>query len=332
MAWTATVTGAGGYLGMELVKQLLERGYTVKATVRSLGDRAKLAPLRVLGEALPGKLELVEADLLVPGSFDTAVAGSRFVFHTASPFFIEAADPAAELLAPALEGTKNVMSSAARHKATVCRVVLTSSCAAVKGSASADPPKNGKLYTEEDWNETSTLEREAYWVSKVQAERAAWEAAKEHGLDLVTILPEFIMGPPIAARTDSTSIGYFKAWVEGKAQKGAPVFADVRDVARAHLLAAETPSASGRYIVAASASTPPQLISTWLRERFPQFLFQEGEEDESKAVVESSRVQRELGLTLTPVQTTLLEMATVLVALGVAQPRPKPALPCNCAI
>ena len=56
-------------------------------------------------------------------------------------------------------------------------------------------------------------------------------------------------------------------WVEGAALDGAPVFADVRDVARAHILAAENPAASGRYIVANSHSTPANLISTWLQAR-----------------------------------------------------------------
>lgn len=56
-----------------------------------------------------------------------------------------------------------------------------------------------------------------------------------------------------------------QAWVEGAAQGGAPVFADVRDVARCHVLAAETPAASGRYIVAASHTTPAAAISAWLQ-------------------------------------------------------------------
>jgi hypothetical protein len=61
--------------------------------------------------------------------------------------------------------------------------------AAIKGNSSPAPPKVGSTYSEADWNETSALPAEAYWVSKVQAERAAWQLAEEHGLDLVTILP-----------------------------------------------------------------------------------------------------------------------------------------------
>ncbi|PRW58359.1 diaminohydroxyphosphoribosylaminopyrimidine deaminase [Chlorella sorokiniana] len=249
-----------------------------------------------------------------------AFRGCRYVFHCASPFFIDAADPQAELVDPAVRGTRAVMAAAAANKADVRRVVLTSSCAAIKGCKPA-PPKEGSTYSEADWNETSTVEAEAYWVSKVQAERAAWEMAGQHSVDLVTILPEFIMGPLISTRIDGTSMGYMKAWVEGKAQSGAPVFADVRDVARAHILAAEAPAASGRYIVAASHTTPAAHISAALQERFPEYAFEDGEAGEPQPSINNSRVQRELGLAITPVRETLQDMAATLIALGLAQPK-----------
>lgn len=277
---------------------------------------------------LAGTLELVEADLLTRGSFDSAFEGCKYVFHTASPFFIDAEDPQAQLVEPAVEGTRNVLLSAAKALPSgLRRVILTSSCAAIKGMNNAQPPKNGALYSEVDWNETSKVETgEAYWVSKVQAEKTAWELAKEHGVDLVTILPEFIMGPIISARTDGTSVGYMKVWAEGTAQSGAPVFADVRDVAKAHVLAAENPAASGRYIVANPLSTPPQDITTWLQDSFPEFEFEEpGSKEESTAVVDSSRVQKELGLVLTPVRSTIVDMVATLIALGLANPKSKAA-------
>ncbi|KAL4443929.1 hypothetical protein ABPG75_011666 [Micractinium tetrahymenae] len=316
------VTGGGGFVATELIHQLLAKGYSVRATVRSKGDADKVGHLERLAAALPGSLELVEADLLEEGAFDAAFAGCTYVFHTASPFFIEAGDPQAQLVDPAVKGTRNVMAAAAKNKASVRRVVLTSSCAAIKGMGNPVPPVQGSTYSEEDWNETSTVDKgEAYWVSKVQAERAAWEAAKQAGLDLVTILPEFIMGPVISSRSDATSLGYMKAWVEGSEHSGAPVFADVRDVARAHVLAAETPSASGRYIVSNSHSTPGAHISAWLQERFPDFEFAAGDPGEPEEQINNSRVQRELGLAITPVKETVLDMAATLVALGLAQPK-----------
>lgn len=104
----------------------------------------------------PGKLTLVEADLLKEGSFDDAVAGCDYVFHTASPFVISVENPQRDLIDPALLGTRNVLTSVAKHKDQIKRVILTSSVAAVRGIGSV--PKNGKVFTEEDWNTVSTID------------------------------------------------------------------------------------------------------------------------------------------------------------------------------
>lgn len=113
-----------------------------------------------------------------------------------SPFFIEVEDPQRDLLDPAIKGTDNVLRSVAKHKSTIRRTIVTSSVAglfksllfpalpvlsnnlayfallypaAVLGNESAVPPKSGSLYTEDDWNETSSIKNnEAYWLSKVQ--------------------------------------------------------------------------------------------------------------------------------------------------------------------
>ena len=72
-----------------VLMQLLAKGWTVRGTVRSLKKADKVAHLRALDEALPGKLSLHEADLLQEGSFDEVVHGADYVFHTASPFFMQ---------------------------------------------------------------------------------------------------------------------------------------------------------------------------------------------------------------------------------------------------
>ena len=75
--------GGSGFLGTHLVEQLLEKGYTVHATVRRLRDPDNYAHLKRLAAALPGNLELFKADLMTPGSFDSAIEGCTYVFHTA---------------------------------------------------------------------------------------------------------------------------------------------------------------------------------------------------------------------------------------------------------
>lgn len=99
----AVVTGAAGFVAGELIHQLLEKGYTVRGTVRSI-EKAK-----DLQEAFP-QLILYEADLLKEGSFDEAFKGADFVFHTASPFLRSWSDPQKDFVDPALLGTKNVPS------------------------------------------------------------------------------------------------------------------------------------------------------------------------------------------------------------------------------
>jgi FlaA1/EpsC-like NDP-sugar epimerase len=122
------VTGASGFIASMLVKQLCERGFMVRGTVRSLGDRAKVEHLYGLCPA--ERLTLHEADLLSDGSFESAIDGADIVFHTASPFFMGGfSDAQAELIEPAVNGTRNVISSAIA--AGVKRIVLTSSMAAI---------------------------------------------------------------------------------------------------------------------------------------------------------------------------------------------------------
>ena len=188
-AQVVAVTGVSGYIGSEVVKQLLEKGYTVRGTVRSKANTSKVQHLLKLADALPGKLELFEADLLKAGDFDEVVRGVDFVLHTASPFFTESSDPQKDLIDPAVNGTTTVLDSAG--KAGIKRVVVTSSvagrrqtilsrvyvcsksssacivAAAVRSGKFTEPPVNGTLYTEEDWNNTSTLLGEPYNLSKV---------------------------------------------------------------------------------------------------------------------------------------------------------------------
>lgn len=249
------VTGASGFIASHIVSQLLQSGYRVRGTVRRSPEHYPyLLQLPGAGE----RLELVMADLLIKESFHAAFRGCEYVIHTASPYVINVKDPAKELVEPALQGTIGVL-EAARATGSVKRVVMTSSVAAV-----TDEPDSSNVFTERDWNTRSSLGRNPYHYSKTLAERAAWEfvTREKPGFDLVSINPSMVTGPSTGPEINTTNamirdilLGVYPGIMD--LNWG---FVDVRDTARAHILAMEIPEAAGRYICSAGLMHMRQLV------------------------------------------------------------------------
>ncbi len=266
------VTGGNGYIASWIVRYLLEEGLQVHATVRDPSKQAKVGHLQTLADAFPGKLQLFAADLLQPGAFDAAMQGCELVMHTASPFVVKGiSDPAEQLVKPAVEGTRNVLEAAGRI-ASVKRVVLTSSVAAIYGDAADIELIDGPAFTEAHWNTTSSVDHQPYSYSKLAAERCAWEiATAQSRWDLVTINPSLVMGPSLTQGSDSTSLSTIRELADGTLASGVPDMhfgmVDVRDVARAHLKAGFKPEAQGRHITSAGSMSLMQMART-LRQHF----------------------------------------------------------------
>jgi nucleoside-diphosphate-sugar epimerase len=255
------VTGGSGFVGVHCILALLNDGYRVRTTVRSLSREPEVRAMLAKGGAAPGDaLEFVTADLLDDAGWADAVAGCTFVLHVASPF--PAADPKDEneLIRPAREGALRVLK--ASRDAGVKRVVLTSSFAAVGyGTEELDRP-----YTEEDWTDPNE-KVSAYVKSKTLAERAAWDFIEREGggLELSVVNPVGILGPALG--TDlSTSIQLVLRLLTGKVP-GLPKitfgFVDVRDVADLHVRAMVNPVAKGERFLAVSDGvlTVPELAA-----------------------------------------------------------------------
>ena len=265
------MTGATGYVAGWVVKMLLDEGMTVHAPVRDPHNPKKLKYLDRIAEKSPGGIIYFKADLLDRGSYAEAMAGCQIVFHTASPFKIDVADPQKELVDPAQLGTRNVLEEVNRTP-SVKRVVLTSSCAAIYGDNADLKQTPHGIFTEEIWNTSSSLDHQPYSYSKTVAEKEAWKInEKQEHWDLVVINPSFVIGPGINPYATSESFKIIKQFGDGTMKSGAPRVGfgvvDVRDLAEAHFKAAFTPEAQGRYIISGHNTDFPSMAEA-LRDRF----------------------------------------------------------------
>jgi len=262
------VTGASGYIASWLVKLLLERGYTVNATVRSLNDSKKTAHLLALDGAKE-RLHLFEANLIEEGSFDAAVDGCEGVFHTASPVLLSVTDPEAELIEPAVKGALNVLKSCSKVP-SIKRVVVTSSMASVMFNRT---PLNPDVVIDETWfSDAAFCEESKQWyvLSKTLAEEAAWKYAKETGIDLVMLNPGFVIGPFLQPTLNLTLEAILNLIKTGREVFSNPIYryVDVRDVSSAHIQAFETPSASGRYCLVGTVTYSSEALKI-VRKLYP---------------------------------------------------------------
>jgi dihydroflavonol-4-reductase len=240
------VTGVGSYIGLHIVRLLLDSGYPVRGTVRDLRREGHLRAVLARHTSAGNRLELVAADLTKDAGWDAAVRGCPYVMHVASPFRIVPKSEEQSLVGPAVEGTLRVLRAAEAGGAR--RVVLTSSIAAMI----AGHQGNGKTISEQDWS-ILTPQTDAYMTSKTLAERAAWDFVHalppERGFEMAAVNPSFVAGPFMDETFSGTSSVMFKELIN-RTYPGNPAFdigmVDVRDVAQAHLSAMVTPEAAGK--------------------------------------------------------------------------------------
>ncbi|XP_031488733.1 tetraketide alpha-pyrone reductase 2 [Nymphaea colorata] len=295
------VTGGTGLIATYLIKALLEKGYHVRATVRDPGNLEKVGYLWGLCGAKE-RLKLVKADLMEEGSFDEAVDGVEGVFHTASPVLVPYDRNIQEsLLDPCIKGTVNVLKSCSRSKCSIKRVVLTSSCSAIRYRADA---QQVSPLSESHWSDAEYCKRHNLWYAyaKTVAEQEAWRVAGEEGIDLVVVNPSFVVGPLISSHPTSTLL-IVLAILKGANNEEYPNttvgFVHADDVVACHLRAMEEKSASGRFICSSSVFHWSEVVSM-LKARYPHYPIANkcGEQvgDSNPHSMDTKKVQ-ELGLT-----------------------------------
>jgi nucleoside-diphosphate-sugar epimerase len=261
------VTGGSGFIGAHCILALLNAGYRVRTTVRSLKREGDVrAMLKVGGVDAGERLSFVEADLMSDSGWPAAVAGCGFVLHVASPLPRSVPRDENELIVPARDGALRVLRAA--RDSGVKRVVQTSSFGAIGyGHKVREAP-----FDETDWTDVNGGDVIAYSKSKTLAERAAWDfVAKEGGgLEFAVVNPVGVFGPVLGADY-SASILMVQRLMDG-ALPGCPKLyfgaVDVRDVADLHLRAMTQPAAKGeRFLAIAGDFLTMQGIAQVLKSR-----------------------------------------------------------------
>lgn len=268
------LTGASGYIGKHIALQLLNDGYEVRASVRSLKKadevRNALRPQLNGIRDLDSRLTFVELDLEKDAGWEAALDGMDVLMHTASPFPIASPKNEDEVIVPAVQGTLRALRAA--HKAGVTRVVLTSSVAAIYGT---DLPAGKTAFDETIFTDVShPVGSQTYTKSKALAEAAAWDFIKSTApeIKLTTINPVLVLGAPL-----DQNFGSSVSIVERILKGSDPMLpnlsfsiVDVRDVAKMHVQAIDTPETFGERIIASSSMMSFVEIAQLLKGAYPK--------------------------------------------------------------
>uniref|UniRef100_A0ACD5TKN6 Uncharacterized protein n=1 Tax=Avena sativa TaxID=4498 RepID=A0ACD5TKN6_AVESA len=272
------VTGGAGFIGSWLVKKLLQGGYTVHVTLRSIVDEGKTGLLRRLIPlgAPAERLVLFQADLYDAASFAPAIAGCQFVFLVATPSPNEAAVSKCKTVAEAAANAVRVILRLCEESKTVKRVIHTASVSAASplteaSSAAATVYRDfisESCWTAPDINYPLRNQHfDKYIESKVLLEKEllAYNDSKSPVFEVVTLPCGLVAGDTILACVPET-IESAVAPVTGREPYfilprilqrllGSVPLVHVDDVCAAHIFCMEQPSLSGRFLCAAAYPT-----------------------------------------------------------------------------
>ena len=254
-AKTVLVTGASGFIAKHICLKLLDAGYDVRGSLRSLARSREVvdavAPHLTYDGDLDRRLTFVALDLGNDAGWDEAMEGVDVLMHTASPFPLEQPKNQDEIIRPAVDGTLRALKAA--HKAGIGRVVLTSSVVAVAGGP-LDPGRT--QYDESDWTDPNDPAATPYVKSKTLAERAAWDFVRDSApeMALTVINPGFVLGPPLDEHF-GTSMRVVQRVLRSQ-DPALPNFGfatvDVRDIAAMHVQALSTPDSVDKRLIGVS--------------------------------------------------------------------------------
>lgn len=239
---TTLVTGAAGFLGSHVARQLVARGDDVRVLVRASSSNRAISDL---------SLEYVTGDLRDAASLERAMNGVQRVFHVAADYRLWAKNPQ-EIYDSNVGGTKNLLDAAKR--ASVGQLIYTSTVATI----AVDRPELPNEFTEAKLEEMIGHYKRSKWM----AEQEVLKAAKE-GMPVIVAMPTTPVGPwdwkPTP--TGKITLDFLNGKMPGYVETGLN-FVGVEECAAGHLLVSEKGKIGERYLLGAENLTLKEVLDT----------------------------------------------------------------------
>lgn len=312
---TIFVSGATGYIAQHIIRLSLLKGYGVIGSVRS---STKGENLKQQFNSEHFNYEVVEK-LESPGAFDQLLIKhpeiSVFV-HTASPVTMKVEDPEKDIMIPAVEGTKNALDAIHKHGRNIRKVIFTSSYVALSDIGDSTIMASEDTWNSVTWEQALTNGRYAYHALKKYAELAVWEYAKKKDVNFsVTVInPAYVFGPQAFDADAKGTLNLSAEMVCGllKLKEGDEVginkrpFIDVRDLAKAHVMAVENDYGGKRLLLAESTFSLQSCLDI-IRKNFPELHLPPGQPDAKgdEDVFDNSKTRKLLGFEFIDLETSV---------------------------
>ena len=260
---TVFVSGGSGYIALHCIAKLIDRGFNVKTSLRSMNRKEEIIKSISKVVDCKDKINFCELDLLEDAGWDEAINGCDYVLHLASPVMFGVPKNSDVLIKPALGGIQRCIKSAVKNQ--VKRFVMTSSFAAI-GSGS------DKIeFDDNDWTDLNN-EMHAYNISKTKAEKFLWDyinnldAAQK--IEVCAINPVVVIGPSLSDDMGTSNLAIRKL-LDGS-MPFLPKFGidlvDVKDVAEIHIEAMLNKDAAGKRFLLSSDTIWYSEVAHILRE------------------------------------------------------------------
>ncbi|CAH2353977.1 putative NADPH-dependent methylglyoxal reductase Grp2p [[Candida] railenensis] len=317
MGATVFVSGATGFIAQHVIKQLLEKGYSVVGSVR---NESKGETLKKNFATDKFSYEIVE-DLETVGAFDTALKKHPEVtifLHTASPVTFDVEDNEKDIILPAINGTVNVLKAIKATAPQIDKVVITSSVASQLTFSNPVARVSEDTWNDVTYEQAKESGSAAYVGSKTFAEKAGIEFVEKEKphFTVSTVHPVFVFGPQVfdseAKGKLNASNGYISGLLqlkEGSVPQYSGSFIDVRDVAAAHLVEIEKPSNGLRVLVKDVDFTSQSLLNI-INKNFPELGLVKGDSEaqvDSKRIVDDAKSRAYLGLNYIDIEKSVVD-------------------------